>query len=109
MGTTNRERRDFLKRSGGLAALGIATSLTPELLFATAKTDLKGVTIDYWNMIGVQNKLVRQLSEDIIKSFEQRTGAKVKGTKFDAVRMSDATWVDGKTICKGGSVGKCRK
>ena len=77
MGTTNRERRDFLKRSGGLAALGIATSLTPELLFATAKTDLKGVTIDYWNMIGVQNKLVRQLSEDIIKSFEQRTGAKV--------------------------------
>ena len=37
------------------------------------------------------------------------TGAKIKGAKFGAVRMSDATWVDGKTICKGGSVGKCRK
>ena len=37
------------------------------------------------------------------------TGAKIKGTKFGAVRMSDATWIDGKTVCKGGSVGECRK
>lgn len=70
-------RRDFLKKSGTLAALGIATSLTPDLLFAAPKSDLKGVTIDYWNMIGVQNKMVRRLSTDIIKAFEQRTGATV--------------------------------
>ncbi len=37
------------------------------------------------------------------------TGANLKGTKLDAVRMSDATWTDGKTQCKGGSVGQCRK
>ena len=36
--------------------------------------------IDYWNMIGVQNKLVRQLSESIIKAFEQKTGATVNTT-----------------------------
>ncbi len=70
-------RRDFLKKTTALAALGITTSLTPDLVFAQAKTDLKGVTIDYWNMIGVQNKLVRQLSESIVKAFEQKTGAKV--------------------------------
>ena len=37
------------------------------------------------------------------------TGAILKGTKLNAVRMSDATWIDGKTLCKGGSVGKCLK
>ena len=58
-----RTRRDFLRKTTALAGLGITTSLTPDLVFAQAKTDLKGVTIDYWNMIGVQNKLVRQLSE----------------------------------------------
>lgn len=70
-------RRDFLHKIGVLAGLGISTSLTPDLLYAESKADLKGVEIDYWNMIGVQNKLVRQLSETIIKAFEQRTGAKV--------------------------------
>ena len=71
-------RRDFLTQSSVLATMGLATSLTPELLFGKSKTDLKGVTIEYWNMIGVQNKIVRQLSENIVKSFEKRTGAKVK-------------------------------
>ncbi len=70
-------RRDFLQKISVLAGLGVTTSLTPDLLFAESKADLKGVEIDYWNMIGVQNKLVRQLSETIIKAFEQRTGAKV--------------------------------
>ncbi len=37
------------------------------------------------------------------------TGAKLKGTNLNAVRMSDATWTDGKTQCKGGSVGECKK
>ncbi len=37
------------------------------------------------------------------------TGAILKGTNLNAVRMSDATWTDGKTQCKGGSVGECRK
>ncbi len=71
-------RRDFLQTIGALAGLGITTSLTPDLLFAQSKADLKGVEIDYWNMIGVQNKLVRKLSESIVKAFEQRIGAVVK-------------------------------
>jgi hypothetical protein len=36
------------------------------------------------------------------------TGANLKGTNLKAVRMSDATWTDGKKTCKGGSVGECR-
>lgn len=73
-------RRDFLKRSSALAALGITTSLTPDLAFGQAKTDLKGVTIDYWNQIGVQNKIVRQISEDIVNAFQQKTGCTVNVT-----------------------------
>lgn len=73
-------RRDFLRMTSALGALGITTSLTPDLVYAQAKTDLSGVEIDYWNMIGVQNKLVKQLSESIIKAFEQKTGATVNTT-----------------------------
>ncbi|RMF93910.1 MAG: hypothetical protein D6736_00985, partial [Nitrospinota bacterium] len=73
-------RRDFLKITTSLAAMGLTTSLTPDLLYARPGTDLKGVTIDYWNMIGVQNPVVKRLSASIIKAFEQRTGAKVKTT-----------------------------
>jgi multiple sugar transport system substrate-binding protein len=78
--TTARNRRDFLKRSGALAALGFTTSLTPDLAFGQARTDLNGVTIDYWNMIGVQNKIVRQISEDVVNAFQQKTGCKVNVT-----------------------------
>jgi len=77
---TAQSRRDFLKRSSVLAALGITTSLTPDLAFGQAKTDLSGVEIDYWNMIGVQNKIVRQISEDIVNAFQQKTGCKVNVT-----------------------------
>jgi ABC-type glycerol-3-phosphate transport system substrate-binding protein len=73
-------RRELLQTGVSLAALGITTSLTPELLFGQAKTDLKGVTIDYWNMVGVQNKTVRQISGQIVTAFEQKTGAKVNVT-----------------------------
>ena len=73
-------RRAFMRSVISLAALGITTSLTPELLFARPRRDLKGVTIDYWNMIGVQNKIVRQLSGQIIHAFEQKTGATVNTT-----------------------------
>lgn len=73
-------RRQFLKRTSALAALGLTTSLTPDLIFADSKVDLKGVTIDYWNMIGVQNAQVRKISDNIVKAFEQRTGAKVNTT-----------------------------
>ena len=48
-------RRDFMKKASALGAMGLGTSLTPELLFADAHSDLKGVEIDYWNMIGFQN------------------------------------------------------
>ena len=78
--TTAQSRRTFLQRSSTLAALGITTSLTPDLAFGQASSDLSGVEIDYWNMIGVQNKLVKQIVEDIILAFEQRTGAKVNTT-----------------------------
>lgn len=74
------DRRGFLRRTAGLAALGVTTSLTPDLAFAQTGTDFKGVTIDYWNQIGVQNKVIRQISEDIVKAFEQRTGCKVNVT-----------------------------
>src|SRR3954447_24112955 len=74
---TRLDRRAFLERSAGLAALGLTTSLTPDLAFGQAGSDLKGVTIDYWNMIGVQNKTIRKISEDIVKAFEQRTGCHV--------------------------------
>ena len=36
------------------------------------------------------------------------TGAKLDGAKLSAVRMSGALWTDGKTKCKGGSVGECK-
>ena len=36
-------RRDFLRMTTALGALGITTSLTPELVYAQAKTDLSGV------------------------------------------------------------------
>ena len=75
--SADRTRREFLRKTTMLAAAGITTSLTPDLVFAKPKTDLKGVTIDYWNMIGVQNKLVRKLCETIVKAFEQKTGANV--------------------------------
>jgi multiple sugar transport system substrate-binding protein len=78
--TTAQSRRAFLRRSSALAALGITTSLTPDLAFGQAKTDLSGVTIDYWNMIGVQSKLARQISEDIVDAFQQRTGCTVNVT-----------------------------
>ncbi|MCK4816237.1 twin-arginine translocation signal domain-containing protein, partial [bacterium] len=73
-------RRDFLKITASLAAVGLTTSLTPDLLYARPKADLKGVTIYYWNMVGIQNPIVRKISASIIKAFEQRTGAKVKTT-----------------------------
>ena len=38
-------RRDFLRMTTALGALGITTSLTPELVYAQAKTDLSGVEI----------------------------------------------------------------
>lgn len=73
-------RRDFLRMTTTLAAVGLTTSLTPDLLYAQPGTDLNGVAIDYWNMIGIQNPIVKQLSIAIIKAFEQRTGAKVNTT-----------------------------
>ena len=78
--TTTQSRRNFLKRTSALAALGITTSLTPDLALGQARTDLSGVTIDYWNMIGVQNRIVRQISEDIVNAFQQKTGCKVNVT-----------------------------
>ena len=77
---TAASRRTFLKGTAAMAALGLTTSLTPDLAFGQAGTDLKGVTIDYWNQIGVQNKTIRKISEQIIQAFEQRTGAKVNVT-----------------------------
>lgn len=77
---TLQSRRAFLRRSSALAALGITTSLTPDLAFSQAKADLSGVEVDYWNMIGVQNSIVRSVAEDIIAAFEQKTGAKVNTT-----------------------------
>lgn len=73
-------RRDFMKITGSLAAVGLTTSLTPDLLFAQPKSDLKGVTLDYWCMIQQQNPVVKKLCLSIIKAFEQRTGCKVKTT-----------------------------
>ena len=73
-------RRDFMKILGSLAAAGVSTSLTPDLLYAKPKTDLKGVTIDYWCMVQQQNPIVKKLVLSIVKAFEQRTGAKVKLT-----------------------------
>ena len=73
-------RRAFLRKASKLSALGMATSLTPDLIFAESKVDLAGLEIDYWNMIGVQNKTVREQSETIVKAFEQRTGCKVNVT-----------------------------
>ncbi|MEE9609928.1 MAG: twin-arginine translocation signal domain-containing protein, partial [Desulfatiglandales bacterium] len=73
-------RRDFLQMTASLAAAGFATTLTPDLLYAKPKTDLKGVTIDYWLMVQQQNPIVKKLTLSIIKAFEQKTGAKVNVT-----------------------------
>ena len=40
-------RRDFLQLSASLAAAGLTTSLTPDLLYAKPGRDLEGVTINY--------------------------------------------------------------
>ncbi len=73
-------RRDFLQILASLTAAGLTTSLTPKLLYAQPKTDLKGVTIDYWCMIQQQNPIVKDLCFAIAKAFEARTGAKVNLT-----------------------------
>ena len=73
-------RRDFMKMLGSLAAVGLTTSLTPDLLYAKPKTDLKGVKIDYWCMVQQQNPIIKKLCISFVKAFEQRTGAKVNLT-----------------------------
>ena len=37
------------------------------------------------------------------------TGANLKGARLDAAMLSGAIWIDGKTVCKGGSAGECKK
>ena len=37
------------------------------------------------------------------------TGANLKGARLDAAMFSGATWTDGKTVCKGGSAGECKR
>jgi len=73
-------RRDFMKITTSLAAVGLTSSLTPDLLHAQTKTDLKGITIDYWCMVQQQNPIVKKLCISIVKAFEKKTGCKVNLT-----------------------------
>ena len=73
-------RREFMKTISSLAAVGLTTSLTPDLLWASEKKDLKGVTIDYWCQVQQQNPIIKKLCVSIVKAFEQKTGCKVKLT-----------------------------
>jgi hypothetical protein len=91
------------------------------------KADLRGADLSNTDLSGANLKRAR-LNKAIIKDANltgadlsganlegadlERSilaGAKIKGTNFGAVRMSDAIWIDGKTRCKGGSVGECKK
>ena len=91
------------------------------------KADLRGADLSNTDLSGANLKNAR-LQKAIIKDANlsgadlsganlqgadlersNLTGANLKGTNLQAVRMSDATWTDGKTKCKGGSVGKCNK
>lgn len=73
-------RREFMKTLSSLAAIGLTTSLSPDLLWAQTNTDLKGVTIDYWCQVQQQNPIIKKLCISIVKAFEQKTGCKVKLT-----------------------------
>ena len=91
------------------------------------KADLRGADLSNTDLSGANLKRAR-LNKAIIKDANlsgadlsganlegadlersNLTGAILKGTNLNAVRMSDATWTDGKTQCKGGSVGECKK
>ena len=71
------DRRTFLKSTGILTAAA-ATGL-PVLVSkkSWAKKEFSGVSIDYWNQINVQNRLVKVAIEEAIRDFENETGAKV--------------------------------
>lgn len=81
-----RQRRRVLKKLGvaGIAGLagctgsGKETESNPQ---STKKTngqqDFSDVTFNYWNIINIQNRNARELSKQIVKEFEQETGATV--------------------------------
>ena len=66
-----------------------------------------GVIIDPLDAIG---RAVRHLALDR-QGVERAnlSNAKLDGAKLQGVRMAGAIWIDGKTKCKGGSVGRCEE
>jgi uncharacterized protein YjbI with pentapeptide repeats len=91
------------------------------------RADLRGADLLKANLSGAnlkRAKLQKAILKDANLSGADLTGAdltegnleranlsnaKLDGTKLQGVRMAGATWIDGKTKCKGGSVGSCIK
>ena len=71
------DRRTFLKGTGILTAAAVTGLPVLSAKKTWAKKQFSGITIDYWNQINVQNRLVKVAVEQAVKDFENETGAKV--------------------------------
>ncbi|WP_435181352.1 ABC transporter substrate-binding protein [Halorussus sp. AFM4] len=86
-GEENRRRRNVIKGLGAAGITGLAgctgggevggqeTTTTKK---SSDQQDFSDVTFRYWNIINIQNRNARELSNKIIKEFEQETGATVQ-------------------------------
>lgn len=70
--------------SGGDTVAGTASSSKP----------FSGVTLDYWNIINVQSRSARTLSEEFVKEFEQDTGATVNVNWTGYSALTGSKWIN---------------
>lgn len=59
---------------------------------AGSSQDFEGISFNYWNIINIQNRNARDLSEEIIKEFEQETGANVQTSFSGYDDLVGAKW-----------------
>lgn len=70
-------RRDFLKQAALTSAFTLGGLAILPKGISWGKREFSGITIDYWNQINVQNRLVKVEAERAVREFEKATGAKV--------------------------------
>jgi ABC-type glycerol-3-phosphate transport system substrate-binding protein len=85
---SQRQRRRVLKGLGAAGITGLAgctgggggqetETTTPTTKQTNEQQDFSDVTFTYWNIVNIQNRNARDLSNQIIKEFEKETGATV--------------------------------
>lgn len=92
-------RRDFLKHAGKAGAIGAGLAATNWASVIAGTKDFSGVTIEYWDIWNSQSKLMKEFVQEIVNSFEERTGAKVNVNWSSFGPMMGAKW---RTAFKAG-------